>query len=237
MVRMRPCYNPVSVTNVRSLRQSFTLITLLLLGVSALRAQDGAEGVLSHLRRTSPVAGPISPFSNPKIAIADFDGDDKPDGAVLLESNPFLGSGNFQLELHLTSHKNANINFQSRELDISVAAIDIDHDGDVDIVVQQSVTHKGLQVWINDGHGNFEKGRIEDFPSVLTPTRDQLMSSERRDFPAVSFPSQRGFETMLMASHVAGRPPSSSSIAVCPTDIYQLDRPFSLAPSRAPPIS
>lgn len=161
---------------MRFLRLNFVLTTLLLLAVPALRAQDGAEGVLARLTTTSPVARPISPLSGPRFAIADFDGDNKPDGALLLEPAPFLGSGSFQLELHFTGHNNSNINFQSPEPDVIVAAMDIDHDGDIDIVIQQSVTHKGLQVWINDGHGNFEKGRIEDYPSAVAPTGNQLIS-------------------------------------------------------------
>jgi hypothetical protein len=147
-----------------------------------------------------------------------------------------LGSGSFRIELHFTSRDNASIAFQSPESDIRVAAADIDHDGDIDLIIEQSLTRKRLQVWINDGHGNFEKGRIEDFPSAPVPTRE-LMSSERPDCPAVSLPTQRGFETMLLAGHIAGRPPSNTEFAVLSTNPLLGNHPFSSATSRAPPLS
>jgi hypothetical protein len=64
-----------------------------------------------------------------------------------------------------------------------------------------------------------------------------VMSLERWDFSAVSLPSQRGFETMLMSCHVAGRPPSDGGIALVQTPSFQADRTLSLASSRAPPLT
>jgi hypothetical protein len=223
---------------LRLLSVNFVLATLLLVAsATVLRAQDGAEGALAQASHTALLGQRWNRLSGPTLAIADFDGDNKQDGAAVLESAPFLPSGNFQIDLHFSGRNNASIIFQSSESDLAVGALDIDHDGDIDIVVEQSVTHKRLQVWINDGHGNFAKGHIEDFPSVVAPTRDQVMSLERRNFPAVSLPSQRGFETMLIACHVAGRPPSDTGFALAPTTSFQDDRPLSLASSRAPPLS
>jgi len=213
------------------------LAAVLFVTTPALRAQDGAEGALARVNPVASLGRPHNRFVGPKLAIADFDSDDRPDGALLLEPASFLGSGSFQIELHFTGRKNANITFRSPEPDIAVAALDIDHDGDIDIVIEQSLTHKRLQVWLNDGHGNFEKGRIEDFPSVLAPARDRLLSSERSDCPAVSLPTQRGLETMLLAGHIAGRPPSEGEFAAQSTRALRTDPPFSLNAARAPPLS
>ena len=221
---------------VRSFSVNFVLATLLLVA-AAVRAQDGVQGALAQASHTALLGQRLNRLSGPTLAIADFDGDNKQDGAVILETGPFLGPDNFQIDLHFTGRNNANISFQSPESNITIGALDIDHDGDTDIVIEQSFTHKGLQVWLNDGHGTFKEGRIEDFPSAVAPTRDQLTSSQRADCPAVSLLTQRGFETMLLACHIAGRPPSDVDLAAVFSNSFRTDSPFSLATSRAPPLS
>lgn len=221
--------------NVRFLCRNLAFATVLLVA-PVLRAQDGVQGALASIRATTPLAQSFTSLQGPTLAIADFDGDNKPDGAILLEADRLRGQGNFKIELHLTEHDNADIKFQSAEPELTVEALDIDHDGDIDLVIEQSVTRKRLQVWINDGHGNFEKVRIEDFPSPV-PTRQQLSSWQRLDYPVISLPSQRGFETMLMASHIAGRPPSDNQVAPSSKNLFGNDRGFSLTPSRGPPLS
>jgi hypothetical protein len=173
----------------------------------------------------------------PTLALADFDGDDKPDGAILLQSDVSRGQGNFELELHFTGRSNTDIKFQSPEPSVTVEALDIDHDGDIDLVIEQSLTRKRLQVWINDGHGNFERGRMEDFPSVVVPIRDKVGSSERLEPSVLSLPSQRGFESMLVACHIAGRPPCETDFLHFSISLFPLDHSPSLTQSRAPPLS
>ena len=210
---------------------------MLLVVVPVLRAQDGVQGALAKFNRTSALVEPLTGLHGPTLAVADLDGDGKPDGAILLASDDLRGLGNFDVELHFTHHSNTDIRFQSADPAITVEALDIDHDGDIDLIIEQSLTRKRLQVWINDGHGNFEKGRMEDFPSAVAPTRDQIRLSEHLDYPAVSLPTQRGFETMLMACHIAGRPPSESDLATSSTTLFRPDHAASLTHSRAPPLT
>ena len=222
---------------MRFLQFNFVLATVLLVAAPVLRAQDGAEGALAVASHAGSLGQRWNTLSGPTLAIADFDGDNKPDGAVVLENGVLPAPGSLQIGLHFTGRNNANITIQSAEPDIAVAALDIDHDGDTDLVIEQSITRKRLQVWINDGHGNFEKGRIEDFPSAVVPTRNQISPSERLDSPAVSLPTQRSFETMLVACQVAGRPPSGISIAASSISLFRLDHSSSATHSRAPPLS
>src|SRR5262245_7065749 len=138
----------------RFLSVSFGMTAMLIVAAPLLRAQDGAQGALAKINRAAAFAGPLARLHGPTLALADLDGDDKPDGAIL-ESDASSGQGNFEVELHFTRHRNTDIKFQSPEPAIMVKALDIDHDGDIDLIMEQSLTHKQLQVWINDGHGNF----------------------------------------------------------------------------------
>ncbi|HEV2733155.1 MAG TPA: VCBS repeat-containing protein [Terriglobales bacterium] len=221
--------------DTRFLTTNVFLATFLSVAAPLLRAQDGVQGALREFNRTTS-SRQILGLSGPTLAIADFDGDNKPDGAILLNSSP-LGQGNFEIELHLTGYSDNEIKFHSLESTLTVEALDIDHDGDIDLVIEQSISHKRLQIWVNDGHGKFEKGRLEDFPSAAAPTHEQVRSPERLDAPAFSLPTQRGFETMLLACHIVGRPPSENQFAALSKKHPPKDQAFSLTPSRAPPLS
>jgi len=221
----------------QSLWVKLAVTSMLLLGSQVVLAQDGLKGALTQANRTASFRQPFSPILGPSLAVADFDNDKKPDGAVLLDSD-FVGpQGSHQIELHFTSRPNVDLTFQSAETNLSIYGIDIDQDGDLDLVVEQSITHERLQLWLNNGHGEFEKGRIADFPSASAPTGQQITTGEEVNIPAISLPPQRLVETMLKVCHVAGRPPSSREFAFLATTAFTDSSAFPSAASRAPPLS
>jgi hypothetical protein len=223
--------------NVQSIYVRLAMASMLVLASRCASAQDGLKGALTEISRGATSRPSYRPIFEPTLAIADFDNDDKPDGAVLLDSGPFSGQGSHQIELHFTNRTNVELTFQSAETNLSVYGTDIDQDGDVDLVVEQSITHKRLQLWLNNGHGDFEKGRIADFPSSAAQTGQQIKDAEELNIPAVSLPPQRCVETMLKVCHVAGRPPSDREFAVLSTDIFAESSEFPSTASRAPPLS
>jgi hypothetical protein len=222
----------------RSLCAKLGAAAVLMLAAGVLHAQDGLEGAVARLNRAASFAQPVTALSGPTLAAADFDGDNKPDGAVLLSPDLFRGQSNPQVELHFTARNNADITLAPSDAPLSLIALDIDHDGDVDLIVEQSLTHKRLQIFINDGHGDFSKGRIEDYPLTATPAREQLSPPQQLDGPALSLPPQRGSELSLMMScHIAGRPPSAGERASSLTAISSIFLAFSPASTRAPPLT
>src|SRR6516165_2236476 len=137
------------------------VLLLFFLCVPAMKAQDGLGGALSG----STKAAHAVPEFLTQIAAADFDNDQKPDGAILLESGLQNGKRFFRIELHLTADSNREITFSSAESELSISALDVNRDGIPDLIVEQAFTHKRLQVWLNDGHGRFRQARPEDFPA------------------------------------------------------------------------
>lgn len=135
------------------------VLTLL---VPSLRAQDGLDGALS--RFGSSYGSTLSPFSH-VLAAADLDNDQKPDGAILLSGARSGGQRNFRIELHLSSEKDKELVFASDERDLSISSLDVNRDGTPDIVVEETFTHRRLQIWLNDGRGSFRRARSEDYPS------------------------------------------------------------------------
>ena len=176
------------------------VVVALALTASSLWAQDGIEGALSRANLTSP-ANLVTP-SGQTLAAADFDGDNKPDGAVLVDHGQLRPQSNFRtIELHFTGRENINLTFESNETTLAISALDVNRDGTTDIVVEQPFTHKRLQVWLNDGRGGFRKVRSEDFPSTDVGNHERLESpSQRTDCPALCLPSQRGSEIAILTA-------------------------------------
>jgi hypothetical protein len=175
----------------RSLALKIT-VAALALTASSLWAQDGLEGALSRARLTSP-AHLGAPFIQ-TLAAADFDGDNKPDGALLVDYGwPRSQSSVQTIDLHFTRRGNAALSFESNETTLSVLAMDVNGDGATDIVVEQPFTHKRLHVWLNDRRGGFRGVRAEDFPSAAGGKYERLQSlSQRRACQALCLSPQHG---------------------------------------------
>jgi hypothetical protein len=68
--------------DLRSLCAKLGAATVLMLAAGVLHAQDGLEGAVVRLNRAASFAQPVTALSGPTLAAADFDGDNKPDGAA-----------------------------------------------------------------------------------------------------------------------------------------------------------
>lgn len=154
-----------------------------------LRAQDGLPGALARVGRTSYAWAELSS----PIAAADFDNDQKPDGAILQATGFLNGSRAFRIELHLSAGNNDAISFSSSEPDLSISALDVNQDGAPDILIEKALTHERLEVYLNDGHGAFHRARTEDYP---LPNQD-APDGRKRQLPVPSascLPPSRGLE-------------------------------------------
>ena len=206
------------------------LVVLVTLTVPCLQAQDGLRGVLRRPNFPAALGG--------SLAVADFDGDNQSDAAILVDSGwPYAWNRLHHVELHFSNRVNSEIAFESPESALRVAAWDIDHDGDVDVVIEQPFTGQRLQVWLNDGHGHFDKARIEDFRAHRTAGGERLnVPSPQSYSPAICLPLQGGSEVAMLAARLlAGRPPSPRDFQARLPDFSRTSTAFSSTYSRAPP--
>jgi len=205
------------------------LVAALVFLAPCLWAQDGLKGALSRAEIAEPFAG--------TLAVADLDGDKKPDGAVLFD---FAGlhSGSRRIQLHFSDRPDTEFAFESMEQALTLTAWDIDNDGDTDLVVEEFFTHKPLHVWINEGHGDFREGRVSDLPSVdLRPRQNLQAPSKPAGGLVLCLPSQRGFEIAILTVPQLGRPTLGSRRHVISPHSWSLSHAQALNSSRAPPLS
>jgi hypothetical protein len=216
----------------RSLIFRFVLV-MLALAVPSLWAQDGLSGAVSRLGKSADLLH--SPFEQ-RLVAADFDNDQKPDGAVLFDGGQFHGQKSFRIELHVSGGNDTELSFESNEPALAISALDVNQDGSPDIVVEQPFTHKRLHVWLNDGHGTFSKARVEDFQSSgRDGPYDFKAPSLGQECPALYLPSRLGSELVFVkaAAPSLGSPTSGRHIRPIHSAAHaRVDEPN---PSRGPP--
>ena len=165
------------------------LFSMLVLCLPALRAQDGLQGGLTR-QGLSPWA--LVGFEDQLVA-ADFDNDNRPDAAILLPAGLLNGQRCFRIELHVTSGRNHAITFFSSENGLTISALDINRDGAPDIVIEREFTHERLQIFLNDGHGNFHKAGSKD-GSLPIPSAPLIRQWFAPSLPLSCVPPTRGLE-------------------------------------------
>ena len=210
--------------NARSICVKAALV-LLALAVPRVWAQDGLKGALPWTSFTEPFAH--------GLAVGDFDNDKKLDGALLLDS---AGLAARRIEVHFTGRVNTELTFESSERALTVTARDVDNDGDDDLVVEESFTHRPLHIWINEGHGDFHEGRVQDFPSLGLDTHQELHSPcAGTECLSLCLPPQPGFEVAILTVPLLGRPPSPGKAHTVLTAFFWVPCVHGPNSSRAPP--
>jgi hypothetical protein len=206
------------------------LLTALLLMAPWVWAQDGLEGAL-------PQANLGRPFHQ-NLAAADLDGDNKPDGAVLIESGWLAHSSLRTIELHFSGRANTNLSFESNQDELAISVQDVNRDGAADIIVEQAISHKRIQIWLNDGRGTFRKVNTEDYPSVDKGNQAQADTPNQRPDPSpISVPPQRGPVTAILTTCGSRHTPSATCArAPCVTPQI-VSVALSGISSRAPPFT
>ena len=208
------------------------VVSLLLIFVPWLRAQDGLLGALAQQGTRSQLA---FDFTQP-LAAADFDNDNKPDAAVLLPAGLTDGKQSFRIELHVTSGRDDTIVFSAVERSLSISALDVNRDGAPDIVIEKPFTRQRVQVYLNDGHGVFHEARSEDF-AFPEPLSDTLRAWFVELTPSSYLPSTRGFEIASLTSLPLFASGGRQLFRCRPDDLSLRAGPRTPSHSRAPPVS
>ena len=219
--------------NLRSFIFRVVLVALVL-ATPSLWAQDGLQGALSRFEGSTDLLR--DPFAQ-RLAAADFDQDQEPDGAVLLGGDRRDGAQAFRIELHVTAGENQQLSFTSNESALSLAVLDVNRDGTPDLVVEQTFTHKRVQIWLNDGHGLFRLVNSEGYPSE---SQSQVNWREPAPLgcllsPFVS-PRWGSDNPALISASITGLSLSSGP-GLWSQALLNVSRPHSPNPSRGPPSS
>jgi len=110
-------------------------------------------------------SGGMGGFS-PQFAIADFDGDRKPDVATVQVVREAALDSFYSIRLQLSTGEESAIGIAGPQGGLELVARDVNGDDVIDLVVTTAMGSHFVAVLINDGHGKFTLAKAGTFPSI-----------------------------------------------------------------------
>ena len=100
------------------------------------------------------------------LAIADFDGDQRPDLATVSVEQTTLHSTDYSIRFRFSAAPGSSIALTASAGGLDLSPRDVNGDSMLDLVVSTALDSKIVAVLVNDGHGNFLLARPDAFPTV-----------------------------------------------------------------------
>jgi hypothetical protein len=150
-------------------------VLAMLLGRNAAEAAHGTSGG----------AGGFAPG----FAIADFDGDHKPDLATVQIERDAAGGARYSIRLQLSAGEESAIGITGPQGGLELVARDVNGDDVIDLVVTTAMGSHFVAVLINDGHGKFTLAKAGAFPSIESDQGARLDAAQElaEDCAALQF--------------------------------------------------
>jgi hypothetical protein len=190
------------------------LILFLFLGLVGGSAAASADG-------QSPPATSLEP--GPQFAIADFDGDLRPDVASIRAGANIAGSANYWIQLQLTSAGRQSIQLIAPAGGLLIEARDVNGDHAIDLVLATAWSRQPVAIFLNDGHGGFSRAELAAFPGAFSESKTNWVPTKNLPTDTVGVPPQSGAgicaeEKVLLHERSPARliPPSSAGFPVSP---------------------
>lgn len=178
MLRMMKPLNPPSISLLRLFRAGLAFLCLapfyVLCGSSA----------TSH-----PRIGPSLPQVTSQFAIADFDGDRRPDLATVQVGTGSSWNTQYWIAFQLSGGSRQILAVTAPTGGLEVTSRDVNGDTFVDVIVTTAWNNRPVAVLLNDGRGNFSTSNPSAYPGVFSTSEKFWLSLTQgiKDATAVLF--------------------------------------------------
>jgi len=160
-----------------------SVVLLLFLGLITGRAAASPD-----VRNPTPTSlGP-----GPQFAIADFDGDLRPDFASIQAGANIAGSSNYWIQLQLTSAGRQSIQLVAPAGGLLIEARDVNGDHAIDLVLATAWSSQPVAIFLNDGHGSFSRAELSAFPGAFSTSKTNWVPATSPATDTVGVPPQSG---------------------------------------------
>lgn len=184
---------------------------------------------VSRLVRTAVALG------STQFAIADFDGDRRPDLALIRVTNDGSRISQYTLDFKFSGGHRPAICFVGPAGGMQIAPRDVNGDKFADLVVTSLLDSKFVIIFLNDGAGNFVFAEPSDYPDVLKKTGSRLEVPEDAPTDVLAFQVGRSMEAETRDAAGWYEPFGSSSVGLRGMPL-QVRAEFALfSAGRAPP--
>jgi hypothetical protein len=163
----------------RAVRAAFGLLCLCL-GFAA--CGNGAS--------TGPQSWQVSSTqATSQFAIADFDGDNRPDLATVQVGHSGSWDTDYWIAFQLSRGSRQILGITAPTGGLQVTSRDVNGDSFLDVIVTTAWTNQPVAVLLNDGKGNFRASSPSAFPGAFTTSEESwaLTTDEVKDGTAVLF--------------------------------------------------
>ena len=118
--------------------------------------------LMNSVREAQPSREPeAARLSGGRFVFADFDGDEKPDLALVEMQSRGTAPGNYSIRLQFSRGRESAIGVSAPFGGLRVAARDVNGDDNLDLVLTSNLDATFVAVLLNDGHGNFSAAPAE----------------------------------------------------------------------------
>jgi hypothetical protein len=170
--------NPLSVSCSRALRLAFVLLCFLGFAISARTASTGSQ-------RWPPSSTQVTS----QFAIADFDGDSRPDLATVHVAQSSSRYSHYWIAFQLSGGSRQTLGIIAPTGGLQIISRDVNGDSFLDVIVTTVWTNRPVAVLLNDGRGNFSAASPSAFPGAFTASEKSwiCITDEIKDAVALLF--------------------------------------------------
>lgn len=124
------------------------------------------------------------------FAIADFDGDQRPDLASVESGRDGSSSTDYWIELQLTASTRQPIRLVAPSGGLLIQATDVNGDHSIDLVLATAWLKYPVAIFLNDGHGGFSRAAPDRFLKAFSRSSTKWLASMIVPIESVGVPPE-----------------------------------------------
>src|ERR1700730_19334768 len=136
----------------------------------------------------------------PQVTIEEFDGDSRPDIAIVSEGRSGSADDHYRIRFQLSRGGSQNIDLTAPVGGLDISSRDVNGDDFLDLVVTTAATNRPVAVLLNDGAGTFTASDPSAFPGAFRKSSNfwRALREELREASPAFF--SRPYSSDLQAS-------------------------------------